>query len=76
MQNATACWSGEELKVTFSGTMEKTDFGVPGSPEWDDIRDIQITAVTLLGVEFDPKTLSKSLQDRLMSLADDIEWLN
>ena len=73
---ASASWTGQELEVSFSASMEQNDFGVPGSPVWDEPREISIDAVTILGVEVDPKALPDLVQDKIMALVSEVEWLN
>lgn len=74
-ERVTASWSGEELEVSFSASMEPMDYGVPGSPIWDEAREIAIVSLTILGVACDPKTLPDLVQDKILSLADEVEWL-
>lgn len=72
--DAAARWEGEDLTVDFSGRNVLSDYGVPGSPIFCDIEDVEITGLAILGIAVDPRTLSRQLHDRLIQLADDVEW--
>lgn len=67
MPNSFATYSGEELNVIFSGTIEK-------HPEGDIVTDIEVHQVTLLGVLLTFRNLSETLQARIIALADDLEF--
>lgn len=71
---ATAKYSGEEIEVEYSCRLEKSDYGVRGSPVWDEVEDLEIETVTILGVEIDHKKLGEEFEARLLELADDLEW--
>lgn len=70
----TCTFSGEELEVTFIGKAVRTDYGVPGSPVWDEIEDIEISSLTILSIPVDPKVLPVALQTAIIELSDDLEW--
>jgi hypothetical protein len=71
---ALGYYSGEEVEVTFRATLVASDYGVPGSPVWDEVEDVAIDALTILGVEVDPKALPDKLYTAIMELADEVEW--
>ena len=68
-----ATYSGEDFDVTFTANTERSDYGVPGSPVWDEIVDVEIDSVAFLGVDVDPKTLPKQLINNLLEYADELE---
>ena len=69
-----ASFHGEELTVRFIGQLSKTDLGVPRSPIFEEIEDVTVSSVHLLGHELDFNTLPKTLQDSILALADNCEW--
>lgn len=71
---ASATHTGEEIEVTFTARMVKTDYGVERSPIWYEPEDIEIDTLSILGVEVDPKALPKPLIDEIYNLADDLEF--
>lgn len=69
-----ASFHGEELTVHFTGRLSKTDLGVPRSPTFEEIEDVTVYSVHLLGHELDFRTLPQTLQASILALADDCEW--
>lgn len=69
-----AVYRGEELDITFIGNPVQTDFGVPGSPVWTDIEDIEIYDLNILGTTVDPNTLPKELHSAILELSDELEF--
>lgn len=72
----TATYSGEELSVTFVAQTERSDYGVPNSPVWDEIRPetIEILHFDILGIDVDFLTLPKKLQDAIHALSNEVEF--
>lgn len=68
------CWSSEEITVNFTGRRVPSDYGVPGSPTWNDIEDIEITSIEILGVNVSLDALPANLQTALFELKDEVEW--
>lgn len=66
---ATATYEGEQITVDFSATMERS-----WHPSWDEITDITIDRVTILGVECELKDLPPKLRSALHDLADELEF--
>jgi hypothetical protein len=69
-----ATYSGEEIQATFTAEVEVSDYGVPGSPV---LRDpdpdtIEVTSLTILGVDVDFAALPGALRDAILSV--DLEW--
>lgn len=65
------------MTVSFTAETELTDFGVPGSPVWDEIdpTSIRVASIEILGVEVKRLAdLPKELQDAILGLADGLEW--
>jgi hypothetical protein len=72
----TATYCGEELNVTFQAQTERSDYGVPNSPVWDEVKvdTIEIMYLTILGVEVDPRQLPKDLLDAIDCLSAEVEF--
>lgn len=72
----TATVETEDMVITYSAETERSDYGVPGSPVWDEIVDVEVTGVEIMGVEVDPKVLPKNLINDLCEMApeDSDEW--
>jgi hypothetical protein len=73
---AQATYSGEELSVTFVAQTERFDYGVEGSPVWDEINpdSIEILTLDILGVDVDPRTLPQELQRAIHALSGGVEF--
>ncbi len=71
-----ATYHGEEILVHFTAETERTDYGVPGSPVWDEIdpASIRVASIEILGCDVKLSTLPKELQDAILGLADGLEW--
>ena len=72
-----ATYRGGEMTVSFTAETERTDFGVPGSPVWDEIdpTSIRVASIEILGVEVKRLAdLPEELQDAILGLADGLEW--
>ena len=56
---------------------EVTDYGVPGSPRFDVIDEstVEVTGLCILGVDVDFDDLPDALQDEILSMADNWEWV-
>jgi hypothetical protein len=67
-------FSNDTLDVSFTGVLEHTDYGVPGSPTLTSVERIDITSVSILGVDIDYKILPTSLQDKLFELSEEVDW--
>ena len=71
----TATYNGEELNVTFVAETERSDYGVEGSPVWDEVDPdtIEILHFDILGVDVDPRILPQELQDAIHALSNEVE---
>lgn len=71
-----ATYHGEEILVHFTAETERTDYGVPGSPVWDEIdpASIRVCSIEILGCDVKFAALPKELQDAILGLADGLEW--
>ena len=71
-----ATYSGEELSVTFVASTERCDYGVEGSPVWDEVNpdSIEILHFDILGIDVDPRILPKELQDAIYALSNEVEF--
>ena len=72
----TATYNGEELNVTFVASIERCDYGVEGSPVWEEINpdSIEILHVDILGIDVDPRTLPQELQRAIHALSGEVEF--
>lgn len=72
----TATYNGEELNVTFVASAERSDYGVPNSPVWDEVNPdtIEILHFDILGIDVDPRVLPKQLQDAIYALSNEVEF--
>jgi hypothetical protein len=73
---ASATYRGEEIEVSFTAETERTDFGVPGSPVWDEIdpTSIRVASIEILVCDVRLETLPQDLQDAILGLADGLDW--
>jgi len=62
-----------DIVVWFTADMEKTDYGVPGSPVWYEPVNIELDFVEILGVGLFPSYLPDVLVDELFNLHNDVE---
>lgn len=73
---AIATYTGDDIRVTFRTRMERSDYGVPGSPTWwEPVTDqAEIEDLEILGVAVDPKALPRDLVVAIYDLADGLDW--
>ena len=71
-----ATYSGEELSVTFVASTERCDYGVEGSPVWDEVNpdSIEILHFDILGIDVDPRILPPELQAAIFALCNEVEF--
>jgi hypothetical protein len=71
-----ATYSGEELSVTFVAQTERSDYGVPNSPVWDEVipDSIEILTLDILGFDVDPRVLPPELQDAIHALSNEVDF--
>lgn len=67
---------GEEIFVTFSAETDDADYGVPGSPVFDELdqHSIQVIHLTICGIIVKMSDLPVDLRKKIMWLADGLEW--
>ena len=72
----TATYSGEELNVTFQAQAERCDYGVEGSPVWDEVNPdtIEILHFDILGIDVDFRVLPPELQDAIYALSNEVHF--
>jgi hypothetical protein len=72
----TATYSGEELSVIFVAQTERSDYGVPNSPVWDEINpdSIEILHFDILGIDVNPRILPQELQAAIYALSNEVEF--
>jgi hypothetical protein len=69
-----AIYNSDDIYATFTAEVEVSDYGVPGSPV---LRDpdpdtIEVTGLTILGVDVDFDALPADLRDAILNV--DLEW--
>ena len=71
-----ATYSGEELSVTFVAQTERSDYGVPNSPVWDEVNSdsIEILHFDILGIDVDVRILPQKLRDAIHALSNEVEF--
>lgn len=71
---ASATYQSEDIEVSFSAQTERSDYGVSGSPKWDEITDVTIEAVKICGVEVALRDLPMPLRNALHDLSEGLEF--
>ena len=71
-----AYYKGEEIKVRFVAESVRTDYGVPGSPVWEevDMNTIEVDQLFILDTPINIKELPQALQDAILSLWNEVEF--
>lgn len=67
----TASYRGDDIEVFFVADMERSDYGVPGSPVWYEPLNIDFAEIIILGKTYEEKELPPRLVDDLLSLVDE-----
>jgi len=75
MPNCRAHYEDPLTEIVFTGVMSKTDYGVPGSPVFDEVEEVEIDSLTLAGTEIDIRTLPITVINIYLSLADECEFV-
>jgi hypothetical protein len=72
----TAYYISDHVEVTFSAPSHRTDYGVAGSPVWDEIdpADIAVDGLKILGVYLSMKDLPAELCEAVRSLSSEVEF--
>ncbi len=73
---AFGIYTSEDVELTFSANMIRADYGVPGSPSWDEPEDVELDAVAIFGVPVDVKALREhfpALHSEIMARSYEIE---
>lgn len=68
-------YNGDELYAEFTGQSDWADYG-PGTPVTEEITDIEITAVCVLGAQLPLSAITPALRADLLDLAHQgrVEW--
>lgn len=69
-----ASYGGQDVQVTFTGDGHPVDFGVPRSPVWYEVDNVQIETLEICGVAVDPSSLPADLREAIRELHLDLEW--
>jgi len=71
---AQATVNTEYMTLVFTAIMERSDYGVPGSPVWYEPTNIELDSIEIMGYPVDLKALPKGLVGELIGdFADDID---
>lgn len=73
MTRAITIYSTEDIDVTFSADLVRSDYGVPGSPVWYEPENIEIEEIVIMGVAVKEKYLPVDLTYKILELADEID---
>ena len=67
---------GDEIKVVFTVTAHRADYGVDGSPSfWDwEASDVEIDSLEILGVEVSPMEIPTKLRETILEYAVDLDF--
>jgi len=76
MANCRATYSDDLTEIEFTAVMTETDYGVPGSPTFEEIEEVEIETLTIGGTEVDVKTLPITVINIYLSLADELEFVH
>lgn len=74
MTQSFASYEGEEILVVFKGQWSKADYGVRGSPVWDELTHVEIEELYILDTKVEPATLSNETLNAIHALSEDICW--
>lgn len=74
MAHSFASYEGEELSVVFKGTWGQADYGVRGSPVWNELTHVEIEELHILGTEVEPSSLSSETLNAVHALSEEIDW--
>lgn len=69
-----ATYNSGDVAVEYVATMERSDYGVPGSPVWFEPQDVEVVSVEILGIEVAFEALSKELQSEILAMAEECDW--
>ena len=69
-------YSGEEIQVMFTAETHRTDYGIAGSPEFDELDpySIEVEHIAILGFDVKMADLPHDLHDAIMALSDGLEF--
>lgn len=73
---ATAYYTSDHIEVTFSGNMERNDYGVPNSPVWYEVdpSSIKVDSLTILGIDVKFEDLADDLANAILDLVGEVEF--
>jgi len=71
----TGTFTGSEIEVSFRAQTERTDYGVPGSPVWNEIDPdtIEVFNLTILGHDVNIDDLPEAIRKAIIDLIDEID---
>lgn len=71
-----ATYATDDIEIVYTAETETDDYGVPGSPTWETVKDstIDVLHVTILGVDVNVMSLPKDLQDAIHSMCDGLDF--
>jgi hypothetical protein len=75
MSNCRATYDDGLTEIVFTATMVADDYGVPSSPTFFSVEDLEIGSLTLAGTEIDVKTLPVSVINIYLALSDECDFV-
>ncbi len=75
MTNCRATYDDGLTEIVFTATMVADDYGVPNSPTFFSVEDVEIDSLTLAGTQIDVKTLPDTVTNIYLALADECEFV-
>ena len=72
----TAKYASDDIEIDYTAETDIEDYGVPGSPTWEVVKDstIDVQSITILGVDVNVMSLPKDLRDAIHSMCDGLEF--
>lgn len=71
--SARYTYDNGDFLIEFAATTSKNDYGVRGSPVWDEIEDISVEMFAINDVEIDLRDLPKAVIAALIGIAENLE---
>ena len=71
---ATATFDDGVTEIVFSARLVPSDYGVPGSPVWDEVEDVTIDAIAICGRDIPVSAIPAEAINAYLSLADEVDF--
>lgn len=70
----TARLVSDDFTATFSAVGSMDDYGVPGSPRFPVIDDVELVSLEFLGHDMPIDNLPDEVEAKIHELAEDLDW--